>query len=114
MLTFLLSTLGGAVIGGSYVLIRTPRSGKDNQEFVKNFMNNTKKNLDDVTHKASNLENSLTNLTLEIKNIQKNVVPDLVDIVQDFEKDAKVSNRRIQDEMHEINREINSLNLKNE
>ncbi|MDN6161722.1 MAG: YtxH domain-containing protein [Pisciglobus halotolerans] len=106
MLTFLLSTLGGAIIGGSYVLIRTPRSGKENQLFVKNFLETTQKNIDDVSVQAAELQDSLNNLNTEIKKVQQTFIPEVSDISEDFKNNAKVSNRRIQNEIEDINLEL--------
>lgn len=111
MLTFLLSTIGGAVIGGSYVLIRTPRSGKENQEFIKDFIETTQANLENVSEEASNLGESLNHLTSEVKHIQQYFIPEMLDIVGDFKEDAEISSRRIQHEMDEINHEIENMDF---
>lgn len=110
MITFLLSTLGGALIGGSYVLIRTPRSGKENQLFVKDFIQTTEKNIDNVSKQAADLQQSLNHLNVEIQNIQKYFVPDLVEISVDFKNHAEVSNRRIQNDIQIINNELENFN----
>lgn len=111
MLTFLLSTVGGAIIGSSYVLLRTPRSGKENQQFIKEFIQTTQTNIDHVADQAADLQQSLNNLTFEIKNVQQYFVPDLLKIAEDFKVEAAVSSRRIQDELQEIEREISQLDL---
>lgn len=109
MITFLLASLTGSLIGSSYVLLRTPRSGKENQIFVKEFIESTQENIDDVSKQVSGLEGSLNNLNREIKNIQQSFIPDLLDITEDFKNNADISSRRIQDEMKEINLELESL-----
>lgn len=106
MLTFLLSSLAGAAIGGSYVLIRTPRSGKENQKFVKDFIQTTQDNIDHVTAETADLQRSISHLTNEVKTIQNHVLPDLVNIANTFKIDAAASSRRIQDNMNTIDREI--------
>lgn len=110
MLTFLLSTLGGAVIGGSYVLIRTPRSGKENQLFVKNFIQRTEKNVDHLSDQVLGLQQSLNNLNHEIQNVQEVFVPELLEITDDFQNHAEVANRRIKNDLDNINNELNHLN----
>ena len=109
MFTFLLSALAGASIGGSYVLLRTPRSGQENQAFIKDFIQTTKTNLDYVTEQASELEQSVYNLTNEIQNIQSYFLPDLMEVAKDFQEDVQISKRRIHDEMNEINRELDQF-----
>ncbi len=110
MFTFIISALGGAVIGGSYVLIRTPRTGKENQRFVKEFIQTTQENVEDVSNQAINLQQSISNLTNEIHNVQTNFVPEVIDIANQFKKETAVSTRRINDEILEINRELEALN----
>lgn len=105
--------MGGAIIGGSYVLLRTPRSGQENQEFIKDFLETTQTNLDHVADQAVDLQQSLNNLTTEIKNVQQYFVPELLEIAEDFKGEATVSSRRIQDELKEMEREINQLDVSN-
>lgn len=105
--------MGGAIISSSYVLLRTPRSGKENQEFIKDFTQTTQTNIDQVANQAADLQHSLNNLTTEIKNIQQYFVPDILEIAEDFKAEATVSSRRIQEELKEMEREINQLNVAN-
>lgn len=111
MLTFTLSALAGALIGGSYVLIRTPRTGKENQQFVKDFIQTTQENIQNVSEQALSVEQAIQNLTTEVQNIQKNFIPDIIEIAEDFKIEAAVSTRRINDEITEINRELGNLDL---
>ena len=111
MLTFLLSTLAGASIGSSYVLLRTPRSGRENQKFIKDFITTTKVNIDHVSEQAVELEQSLNTLTREVRNIQQHFVPELLDITDDFKTEMDSSKRRINDEVQEINRELEQIQL---
>lgn len=111
MFTFTLSALAGALIGGSYVLIRTPRTGEENQQFVKEFVQTTKLNLQNVSEQALNMEHAIQNLTTEIQIIQESFIPEVMEIADDFKTEAAVSTRRINDEIVEINRELSSLDL---
>lgn len=111
MFTFTLSALAGALIGGSYVLIRTPRTGKENQEFVKNFIQTTQANIENVSDQALGVEQAIRNLTAEIQNIQVNFIPEVIEIADDFKTEATISTRRIKNEMEEINRELENLDF---
>lgn len=111
MLTFTLSALAGALLGGSYVLIRTPRTGKENQEFVKDFIQTTQDNLQNVSEQALNMEQAIQNLTTEIQIVQETFIPEVMMIAEDFKTESAISTRRINDEMHEINRELENLDL---
>lgn len=111
MFTFTLSALAGALIGGSYVLIRTPRTGKENQQFVKDFIQTTQDNLQNVSEQALNVEDAIRNLTTEVQNVQEVFVPEVLEIAEEFKTDAAISKRRIEDEMTEINRGLDNLNF---
>lgn len=111
MLTFTLSALAGALIGGSYVLIQTPRTGKENQEFVKDFIQTTQANLKNISDQALSVEQAIRNLTNEVQNIQQTFIPEVLDLAMNFKAEAEISTRRINDEIQEINRELNQLDL---
>ncbi len=111
MFTFTLSALAGALLGGSYVLIRTPRTGKENQQFVKDFIQTTQDNLQNVSEQALGVEQAIRNLTTEVQNVQTTFLPEVMEIAEDFKNEAAVSTRRINDELLEINRELGNLDL---
>lgn len=111
MFTFTVSALAGVLIGGSYVLIRTPRTGKENQEFVKNFIQTTQANVQNVSEQAQGVEQAIQNLTTEIQKIQVDFIPEMIDIAEDFKNEVTISTRRINDEVEDINREIDHLDL---
>ena len=118
MFSFLTGLLGGAAIGGGYVLLRTPRSGSENQIFVKDFVNTTKTNVADVQAKASNLQAAVKQLNAEVTKLQVGFVPEVMDIVDDFQTEAAVYTRRINDEIEQINNHTevmtNRINMQNQ
>lgn len=111
MFTFTLSALAGAVIGGSYVLVRTPRTGKENQLFIKDFIETTQDNIQNVSNQALNMEQAIKNLTTEVQNIQSDFLPEVIDIADDFKNEAALSTRRIDEDLTEINRELDNLDF---
>lgn len=111
MFTFTLSALAGALIGGSYVLIRTPRTGEENQQFVKDFVQTTQDNLENVSEQVLSVEQAIRNLTTEVQNVQETFIPEVMEIAEDFKTEATVSTRRINDEITEINRKLGHLDL---
>lgn len=99
----------GALFGGSYVLLRTPRTGKENQEFVKQFYSETKVNVEEVQDKASNVQASLNQLQVEVAKLQTGVVPELMHVADDFKVEAQVYSRRINDGIEEITDEFDEM-----
>lgn len=112
MFTFILSALGGAVIGSSYVLLRTPRTGKENQYFVKDLVQTTQANIQDVSDKAVTMQQAMTNLTTEVQILQVDFVPEVTSIANRFSDEAAVYTRRINDGVAEINREVENMNAR--
>lgn len=106
MFTFMLGAIGGAVVSGSYVLLRTPRTGRENQKFAKEFYSTTKSNVEDVSDKVSNVQAAANNLKLEVSKLQLDYIPEIMHDVNDFKTEAEVYSRRINDGMTEINQEI--------
>ena len=99
----------GALFGGSYVLLRTPRTGKENQEFVKQFYHDTKVNVEEVQNKASNVQASLNQLKVEVAKLQTGVLPELMHVADDFKVEAQVYSRRINDGVEEITDEFDEM-----
>jgi len=110
MFTFMLGAIGGAVAGGSYVLLRTPRTGKENRRFMKNFIQTTKANVENVQDEAKNVEEATQNLNTEINKLQLGFIPDVMNTVNDFKTEADVYSRRINDGINIITNEVDSLN----
>ena len=118
MISFLAGLLGGAAIGGGYVLLRTPRSGSENQIFVKDFYNTTKTNVADVQDKASNVQAAIQQLNAEVTKLQVGFVPEVQKIVDDFQTEAAVYTHRINGEIEQINNHTevmtNRINMQNQ
>lgn len=109
MFTFLLGAIGGAAVTGSYVLLRTPRTGKENQEFVKEFYTTTKSNVDNVQDKVGNVQAAVNNLKLEMNKVQLDSLPEIMHDVNEFQTEAQVYSRRINEVITEINREVEAM-----
>jgi gas vesicle protein len=109
MFTFMLGAIGGALFSGSYVLLNTPRTGKENQRFVKEFYYTTKENVEDVSDKTANVQDALHNLNQEVNKLQLDFVPDIMHDVHNFQTEAEVYKRRINDGIQEINTEVDLL-----
>lgn len=118
MFPFLIGLLGGAAAGGGYVLLNNPRSGSENQIFVKNYVNNTKENVKDVQDKASNVQAAINDVKTEVTKLQVGFIPEVKTIVEDFQTEAAVYSRRITDEIDVINQHAtvmtNRINAQNQ
>lgn len=112
MFTFMLGALGGAALGGSYVLLNTPRSGKENRYAVKNYVETARYNVENVQDKTADVQNAVENLKTEINLLQWDTVPDIMESVDEFTTEATVYTRRINDEISVINGEVEDMNAR--
>ena len=112
MFTFLLSALGGAALGGGYVLLNTSRSGEENQRFVKEFYYTTKYNVENVQDKAGNMKNAMDALNAELNFLQVEFLPDVMGSVNSLAEEADVYMRRINDGVAEMTNEVDAMNMR--
>ena len=112
MFTFLLGTLGGVALGGSYVLLNTPRSGADNQRFVKDLYYTTKYNVEEVQDKGANFQEAMATLRNELNNVQLNFVPEVTNSVNSLSEEADVYMRRINDSVNEMKADVEAMNMR--
>ena len=112
MFSFLLGTLGGVALGGSYVLLNTPRSGVDNQRFVKDLYYTRKYNIQDVQDKATNFQDAMTTLNNELNFVQVDFVPEVMNSVNSLSEEADVYMRRINDSLNEMKADVEAMNMR--
>lgn len=109
MFSFIISASVGALLGGSYVLLRTTRTGKENQEFIKEYYYTTKGNAEEVQDKLSNVQASVNNLKVEVTKLQTGALPEIMHIADDFKTEADVYTRRINDGIQDITQEVDAM-----
>ncbi len=109
MFSFLMSASVGALLGGSYVLLRTPRTGKENQEFIKAFYQETRVNVENVQNKVSDVQAKTNDLQVEVAKLQAGPIPEFKHLADDFKTEAEVYTRRINDGIQEITQEVDAM-----
>lgn len=102
----LLGSLSGIVLGGIYGLVSTPRSGKENQEMLKAYIDETTYHVQDVTDKVNDLKFAVSQLTAESKFVQDEFMADMQKIATDFQYEAEPRLRRIQEKAEKIQKEV--------
>lgn len=105
-MSFILSFLGGALVTGSIVALSSPRSGKENQRRVKEYLYDVKHQTDEFSDALSEVKSSASHLMQEIQTIQTQLVPSVQETVEDFQLHAGVHTRRIQDDLKRIEGEV--------
>lgn len=105
-MAFLLSFLGGALVTGSIVALRSPRSGKANQYRTKRYVHHVKNEAYSVSQALLSVKDSATALASEISTVQQQVAPSVQESLDEFQLHAQVHGRRIQDDLDKINDEL--------
>lgn len=103
---FLLGSLSGVILGGVYGLLKTPRSGKENQEVVKSYIDKTTDHVQDVSDRVGDLKVAIQNLTDEGKKLQEGFATDMQHLTEEYMNEAEPRLRRIQDKADKMTKDI--------
>lgn len=111
---FILGTLSGVVLGGIYGLLTTPRTGKENQNMLKDYINDSTDQFKDVNDKVSDLKASIQNLTDEGMKLQNEFMTDIQQLSNDYMYEAQPRLERIKRKTDKINKdlEVATVNIK--
>lgn len=93
---FLFGLLVGSAAGAAVGLLTTPRTGKENQQMVKDYIDGTTDHVQDVSDKLKDLQSAVQNLTNEGKNFTTVFTKDMQQTVSNFTYEAEPRLRRIQ------------------
>ncbi|GEL67849.1 YtxH domain-containing protein [Marinilactibacillus psychrotolerans] len=111
---FLLGTLSGVVLGGVYGLLKTPRTGKENQDMLKNYIDDTTNHVKDVNEKVGDLKIAIQNLTDEGMKLQTEFMTDIQNLSNEYLYEAQPRVERIKRKADKINKDIEvaTVNIK--
>lgn len=111
---FLLGTLSGVVLGGVYGLLKTPRTGKENQNMLKDYIDDSTDQFKDMNDKVSDLKASIQNLTDEGMKLQNEFMTDIQQISNEYMYEAQPRLERIKRKTDKINKdlEVATVNIK--
>lgn len=108
---FLLGTLSGIVLGGVYGLLNTPRSGKENQEMFKAYIDDNTKQFNDVQDKLKDLKMAIQNVTDEGMKLQTEFMTDIQRISNDYLYEAQPRMDRIKRKTDKINKDVEAATV---
>lgn len=101
--------LFGGLIGGMAGLLRTPRTGKENRETLKQYIEETTEHVEDVSSKVSDLKDAVTELSNESKTFSSTFMKEMNETVQSFTYEAEPRIRRMQDQAKKLQTDIQDL-----
>lgn len=93
----ILGLLVGGVAGAAYGLLTTPRTGKENQQMMKDYIDGTTTHVEDVSEKLKDLQSAVQTLTAEGKNFSTIVMNDVQQSITNFTYEAEPRLKRIQE-----------------
>lgn len=103
---FIWGFLIGGIAGAGYGLLTAPRSGKENQELVKQYIDDTIYHVQDVSEKLKNLQQAVGTLSTEGKNMATVFTKDIQQTVNNFTYEAEPRIRRIQERVQVLSKDV--------
>ena len=99
----------GAIAGGVYGLLKTPRTGEQNREAMKSYIDDTTVLVQDVTEKVKDLKGAISELTNEGKNLATDFAKDMNETAQEFSYEVEPRMRRIQEQANKLNSDVQDM-----
>ena len=116
---FLLGAVTGAAVGAATVLFNTPESGEKLRNSLKQSANNLKDQLADVKKESGNVKQSITLLSIELKNNIPVIINDFRNSLTHFQKEIepnvnqlKTGIENLNSSIAEIEKNLNDFNKK--
>lgn len=107
-----LGLITGLIAGGVYRLLNTPRSGKENQEMAKDYLDDATYHVEDVTEKVKELKTAVSQLTNEGKTLATAFASDMDKTAKDFMYEAEPRIRRIQEKAEVLQKDVEETSEK--
>lgn len=96
----------GAVFGGLAGLMNAPQSGRETREDLKNFIDNTTEDVNDVRYKVDNLRMAIQRLSQEGMGSVQQATEEIQTSLRHFEEETKPRINRIQDRVDTLTQNI--------
>lgn len=96
----------GAVFGGLAGLMNAPKAGKETREDVKNFIDMTTDDVNDVRYKVDNLRVAVQKLTQEGMDSVQTASEGIQTSLKHFEEETTPRMNRIQRRVDQLNKDM--------
>lgn len=110
-MSLILGTVTGLVLGGAYGLLYTPRPGKENREYLKQYSEEVKVSSKDTKVKVENFTKSVANLQHELKMAQGPVAAEFKRIAHQYQNELEPRLERIQARQEQLTDTIDNMNV---
>ncbi|UUX33945.1 YtxH domain-containing protein [Fundicoccus culcitae] len=98
--------LWGAVFGGMAGLMNAPASGRETRQNIKDFIDQTTDDVNDVRFKVDNLKMAIERLSTEGLSSASTASKDIQVSVQHFQEETKPRIRRIKEKAEKLQESI--------
>lgn len=92
----------GLGVGGLLGLLNTPHSGSENRRRLKEYINENKEAVDDLSRDLKGLQNSLSTLSEEGMAVADTATKDLTESVTEFAQKNQPRIRRVTDSLSKL------------
>lgn len=106
MLNFKNGLFAGIIVGGLYGLIKAPYKGKDTRQYLKNYLDQTTHDVNDVKLKAENLSQAIKRLSNEGLHSVKEASEEIMTSVNHFTEETQPRIRRVNEKLNDLNKDI--------
>ncbi|AYW46210.1 YtxH domain-containing protein [Tetragenococcus koreensis] len=106
---FIKGLVFGASVGSIGGLFWAPRSGKETQQLMKDYVDEVSDSLDDATDSAKELQQSVTNFGKEMNHTQKTIQETIPSVMDSLQKDVEAFKFQAQPRIDRANEQAQEL-----
>ncbi|OYQ66407.1 YtxH domain-containing protein [Aerococcus sp. 1KP-2016] len=112
MKNFISGILFGAIAGASYTLLKTPRTGSENRERLKNYFDDVTYAANDLTGSIAQAQTAVTDLAQQGLSSAKVARDEITLAVNDFNKTAAPRLSEIQKKVAKLQDDLNAIDIR--
>ena len=112
MKKFITGILFGAVAGAGYALLKTPHSGTENRQRLKNYLDDVTYATNDLTGSIAQAQNAVTDLAQQGISSAKIARDEITLAINDFNQSAAPQISEIQKQVAKLQSDLSATDLR--
>lgn len=112
MKKFITGILFGAITGAGYALLKTPRSGIENRERLKNYLDDVTFAANDLTGSIAQAQNAVTDLAQQGLSSAKVARDEITLAINDFNQSAVPQISEIQKQVAKLQNDLSAADIR--
>lgn len=109
---FIGGILFGAITGATYALLKTPRSGAENREYVKDYLDDVAYAANDLSGSIAHAQNAVTDLAQQGMSSAKIARDEITLAVNDFNQSAAPQISEIQKKVAKLQNDLGAADIR--